>query len=43
MKLIINILVNRNGKKLTVSPKKSKILTVNRKSLNTIETLYKEQ
>ena len=40
MKLIINISVNRNGKKLTVSRKKSKILTVNRKSLNPIETLW---
>ena len=39
-KLIFNISVNRNGKKLTVSRKKSKLLTVNRKSLNPIETLF---
>ena len=31
MELICKISVNRNGKKMTVSRKKAKILTVNRK------------
>ena len=38
-KLIINLSVNRNGKKLAVSRKKVKILTVNRKRHYPIETL----
>ena len=33
--------VNRNGKKITVSRKKAKILTVNRKSHHPIDTLSK--
>ena len=40
LKLIFNISVNRNGKKLTVSRKMAKILTVSRKSHHPIETLY---
>ena len=38
-KLIFKISVNCNGKKLTVSRKKAKNLTVNRKSQDPIETL----
>jgi len=38
-KLIFKTSVNRNGKKLTVSRKKAKNLTGNRKSHHPIETL----
>ena len=38
-RLIFKISVNRNGKKLTVSRKKAKILTVSRKRHYPIETL----
>ena len=39
-KLIFNFFVNRNGKKLTDSRKRAKILADNRKSHHPIETLY---
>ena len=38
-KLIVNIVVNRNWKKLTDSRKRAKILADNRKSYHPIETL----
>ena len=43
LQLIFNISVNRNEKKLTVSRKMAKILTVSRKSHHPIETLRKER
>jgi len=39
-KLNFNFFVNRNGKKLTDSLKKAKILADNRKSHHPIETLF---
>ena len=41
-KLIFNLVVNRNWKKLTYSPKRARILADNRKSYHPIETLYSE-
>ena len=41
-KLIFNLVVNRNWKKLTDSRKRAKILADNRKSHHPIETLFIE-